>query len=147
MRLLTLSVMVATLGAASAARAQWTSDASANTQIAGGEGLQGDAKIVTRSDDGAYVAWFASAESPTYWTLRLNRLKPTGLPLWGEGVVVSAKVQSTLNNEAAKLPSVEYDLRGDSGGNAMIAFTDFSVPGVDNRNVQVHRISPLGTQM
>lgn len=135
----------AVLSLSTIAHAQWVNDATTNTLIAGGEGLQAEPRIVARSDDGAFVSWFASADAPTYWTLHLNRLKPTGEALWGAGVPVSAKVQSTA--EAAKIPQVEYDLKADFGGNAVLAFTDFGVPGVQNRNVQVYRVSPFGAQM
>lgn len=145
MRIWTFSVIAAGIGMASASHAQWVTDAATNTLVAGGPGLQAETRIVTRSDDSAYVSWFASADAPTYWALHLNRLKPTGEGLWGDGVAVSAKVQTTI--EAAKIPSVEYDLKADGAGNAVIAFTDFGVAGVANRNVRAHRISPLGQQM
>lgn len=147
MKLVVTSVIAAGVLAGSA-QAQWVNDAAVNTLIAGGEGLQCKPKIIVRSDDGAYVSWFSSADAPTYWSLKLNRLKPTGESLWsgvggGAGIVVSSKTQFVA--DASKIIQTDYDLKTDSGGNALVAFTDFSV--TTNRNVMAHRVSPVGTQM
>ena len=125
--------------------AQWTPDAAANTLVAGGAGIQAKVRLSPVAGGGSYVSWWQSEDAPVYWSLRLNRLMRDGARAWPADVVVAnAAATTTLGATTVNgsFYDVNYDLKTDAQGNAVLVWTDFRAFG--SRNVFAQRISPAG---
>ncbi len=119
-----------------AAAAQWSNNSSQNSAIGDLVGEQAVPKIAARADGGCFVGWFDNSSGA--YQLRLQRLDVHGTEQWPHnGIVVSAHPQSTSLQD--------WDLIVDSGGNAVLAFTDTRTgPDLD---VFAYRIDPTGAQL
>ena len=143
MSLRTVLILGTALLLSSAAHAQWTSDATLNTVIAGGSTDQLLPKVAPTADGGCYVSWYAAAAGPAYWNVRLNRLDASGAALWGpDGILVSDKANPAPAGSAVLGATVDYDLKVDSSGNALIVLTDTRLNTA--RDVFAYRVSPAG---
>jgi hypothetical protein len=128
--------LVALLGAALPAGAQWSTDPALNNAVADGAGEQVLPKIATTSDGGSYLGWFDNAGGA--YTVRLQRLLPDGSEAWPHnGILVSANPQSTS--------LVDWDLLADSSDHCVLVFTDVRDGG--DLDVFAYRVSPTGAQV
>ncbi len=115
---------------ASAGLAQFSSDAAANLAVGAGPGDQVQAKVVATADGGCYVAWFDGGAG---YDVRLQRLDAGGNEQWGpNGVLVADRSFSSTQ---------DHDLAVDPAGNALLAFRDDRVSGVQ---VTAAKVSPAG---
>jgi hypothetical protein len=104
--LLALAACVAT-----AAQAQWSSDAANNLVVGDDPGGTTQPKIVAAADGGFYVSWFADASG---YDIRLQRLDAGGHELWPhDGVLVADRSYSF---------TYDYGLAVDAAGNAYVSF-------------------------
>jgi hypothetical protein len=134
------------------ALAQWTADTGVNTLVSGGPtvpGLQAKVRlspVPQAQGGGAYIAWWQSEDAPVYWSLRLNRLTPAGQKAWAADAVIASTAASSAAGATTvngSLYDVNYDLKTDASGNALLAWTDFRA--LSTRNVFVQRVGPTGT--
>ncbi len=113
--------------------AQWISNNQINTTVCDTTGEQGLSKIAGIPGGGCYISWF-DARSGSY-AVYLQRLDPLGNKMFGNnGLLVSGNAQSTS--------LVDWDMKTDAAGNAIIAFTDVRNGG--NLNPFAYLISPSG---
>ncbi|NUN08704.1 MAG: T9SS type A sorting domain-containing protein [Ignavibacteriaceae bacterium] len=113
--------------------AQWVSNNTTNTAICDTAGEQALAKIAGVPGGGCYISWFDNRSGS--YAVYLQRLDPMGNKLWANnGLLVSNNPQSSS--------LVDYDLKTDAAGNAMIAFTDTRNGG--SLNPFAYLISPSG---
>ncbi|MBY0261597.1 MAG: hypothetical protein K2Q20_04605, partial [Phycisphaerales bacterium] len=147
MRLSTVGLACVAIGLAPlSAQAQWTADPAANTLVAGGAGIQAKVRLSATADGGAYVSWWQSEDAPVYWSLRLNRLTRAGVKAWPADLIVASNSASTMLAAATVNGSfydVNYDLKTDAQGRAVLVWTDFRT--LSTRNVFAQRIGPGGT--
>lgn len=133
---------------AAASSAQWSADASVNTLVAGGGSdntvVQAKPRLAARGDGTHYICWWQSENAPVYWSLRMNRLDRAGVKLWASDLVISDKAASSASG-VQTVNSVDYDLKADRSGNALLTFTDFRL--ASNRNVFAYRIDPSGSML
>lgn len=131
-----LSVAVLTPLLAANASAQWTSDASSNTPVVVKPGDQTVVKLAAASDGSSWTGWFDFG--PGGVELRVQRLDAFGVPTFAsEGLLVSDNTQGTS--------VVDWDLRTDDAGNAVLAFVDIRNGG-DN-DVYAYLIAPDGAML
>src|SRR5436190_17934748 len=117
-----------------AASAQWSSNPAVNLPIADLAGDQQVPKVSARADGGCWIAWFDHRGSN--YDVYLQRLDRNGYEVFPHnGLLVSNNAQSSS--------LVDWDLITDSGGNAVLAFTDVRVGG--DLDVYAYRIDPVGT--
>lgn len=110
--------------------AQFSSDAAANLAVGDGPGDQVQAKVAATADGGCYVAWFDGGAG---YDVRLQRLDAAGNEQWGpNGVLVADRSLSSTQ---------DHDLAVDPAGNALLAFRDDRVSGVQ---VTAAKVSPAG---
>ena len=102
------------LASAAPAVAQWSSDASINLALADAGGDQVQSKIRTLPDGSSYVSWFDNQTGG--YDVRLQRLSAGGVEQWAHGGVLLA--------DRSYSSTVDYDLRVDAQGNALVAFND-----------------------
>jgi len=127
-------VALVVLGVVDLARADWPGDPGLNLGVAVRSGGQVVPKIVATPDGGAYVGWFDNATGN--FDVRLQRLDPAGNPVWGpDGLLVS--------NHPSMSFIVDWDMIADSGGNAVLVFSDIRAGG--DLDVYAYRIAPDGT--
>ncbi|MDA0667872.1 MAG: hypothetical protein O3A95_04835 [Planctomycetota bacterium] len=95
--------------------AQWSDDANQNTTVVARAGEQALPKSATTADGSRWVAWFdnASGNYDVYAQLYSATGQATFAP---GGVLVSSNPQSSS--------LVNWDLTADTGGNAVVVFTD-----------------------
>lgn len=130
------SLLVATSLLAAPTMAQWSPDASSNTPVAVKPGDQTVVKLAVASDGSSWTGWFDFA--PSGVELRVQRLDARGVPSFGpEGLLVSDNTQGTS--------TVDWDLRTDNAGNAVIAFVDIRNGG-DN-DVYAYLVAPDGSML
>jgi hypothetical protein len=122
------------LAAVNPAVAAWSTDPAVNNPIADRISEQVVPKVAVAPNGDTYVSWFDLAFGG--YQVWLQRLDGAGRELWPHnGILVSDHVQpSSL---------VDWDLLADSGGGAVVAFTD-SRAGED-LDVYAYRIAPDGT--
>lgn len=124
--------LLALFAAASPLAAQWPSTPT-NLGVGLAASEQVLQKIAPTSDGGCYIGWFD--QSTGSYTVRLQRLDPAGIPLWGPtGILVSNNPQSTS--------LVDWDLMCDRDDHCVLAFTDTRA-GSD-LDIYAYRISPAG---
>jgi len=119
---------------ASAARAQWSDDASVNLPLGDGSGEQTQAKIHPTADGGAYVSWFDNGTGG--YDVRLQRLDAAGVEQWAHGGVLIA--------DRSFSSTQDYSLDVDGAGFALLAFRDDRPTGVQ---ITATRVDPSGTQV
>lgn len=117
--------------------AQWSDDPAQNLAIASGAGEEVLGKIAVRSDGGVYVGWFHNVGAPNHYEVRLQRLDPSGNPLWApEGLLVSDQPHESF--------LVDWDLIADDADHAVLTFTDNRA---GNRDVQAYRMDENGVSV
>lgn len=127
---LTLSALVLGLSA-SAATAQWSSDAAINFALADSSGDQVQAKVAATADGGCYVSWFDSIGNG--FDVRLQKLDSDGNEQWAHnGVLVADRGFSSTQ---------DYGLGVDASGFALLAFRDDRFTGTQ---ISAARVSPAG---
>lgn len=122
------------LGVASAlpAAAQWTSDASVNTLVAGGAGAQEVPIVRPAADGGVWVFYFDNGGGSGYKPT-MQRLDAGGTPvLPGNGVVLANRTNTAV---------FTFDCDVDAGGNAYAVFDDNSS---GTNQVTVQKVEPDG---
>jgi hypothetical protein len=118
-----------------ALNAQWSSDPLQNLGVGTVTGEQVLPKIAATPDGGCYISWFDSRSGS--YSMYLQRLDALGLPLLTpNGLLISSNAQSTS--------LVDYDLKSDPEGNAILTFTDTRNGGSNDLDVFVYKISPTG---
>jgi len=127
-------VIVACLVAPAAAMAQWSTDPGANLAIGDRTGIQNQAKIVSRADSASWISWFDNSA---------GGYKPTLQLLSADGVEQFAHNGITLAN-TTNSSTVDYDLKVDGGGNALVTFMDNSS---GTSQVTAMKISVDGTRL
>lgn len=126
-------------GLASGANAQWTTNPSANTPIAIAPGGQDLCKVAATPDGGCWIAWFSSVPAPINYEVRIQRLNAAGEAQFApEGILVS-------QNNSQSSTAGDWDLRIDSGGNALLIFND--IRGGTDREISAYRIALDGTML
>ncbi|MBA8887413.1 hypothetical protein FHW12_001627 [Dokdonella fugitiva] len=97
---------------ATAAHAQWSSDAANNLVVGDATGGTTQPKIVAAPDGGFYVSWFGNGADG--YDIRLQRLDAGGHELWAhDGVLVADRGYSF---------TYDYGLAVDTAGNAYVSF-------------------------
>jgi hypothetical protein len=126
-------------GLANSANAQWTTNPSANTPIAIAPGGQDLCKVAATPDGGCWIAWFSSVPAPINYEVRIQRLNAAGEAQFApEGILVS-------QNNSQSSTAGDWDLRTDSGGNALLIFND--IRGGTDREISAYRIALDGTML
>lgn len=94
--------------------AQFTPDPAANTSVADRTGEQVQPKIRMGPDRSMYISWFDNATGG--YDVYLQRLDARGTERWARnGILIADRSFSS---------TVNYDLRVDAAGNALLAFND-----------------------
>lgn len=115
--------------------AQWTSNTSLNTLVAGAQ--TSDIEAVGTSDGKTYVAFWHDVPAPAYYEMRLQLLDQNGNPLFGaEGLLVN-------NTATMSSYTTLWSLTVDRDNNAIIGFNETD----GNGSVYFHKISPSGVQL
>ena len=100
--------------------AQWSDDASSNTTVVSRPGDQALPKSASTADGGRWVAWFDNASGN--YDVYAQFYDASGTALFASGgILVSSNPQSSS--------LVNWDLIADSGGNAVVVFTDTRAGG------------------
>jgi len=94
---------------------QWSSDPNVNLTVCDTTNDQVLCKISPTTDGGCYVCWFDDRSGS--YAVYLQRLNSSGVKQFASGgLLISNNPQSTS--------LVDYDMKTDASGNAVIAFTD-----------------------
>jgi len=121
---------------ASIASAQWSGDRYVNLSIADRGYEQVVPKVAATPDGGCYVAWFDQASGN--YDVYLQRHDAGGNEMWPHnGILVSSNAQNSW--------LVDWDLIADSGGNAIVAFSD-ARSGSD-LDVYAYKVAPDGQML
>src|SRR6185436_3238652 len=123
-----------TLLLSSSLRAQWSGNPAQNLAVGDANGDQAVAKIAATGDGKTWIGWF-DQRSGSY-AVYVQLLGADGSETFPHnGLLVSSNPQSSS--------LVDWDLKADSQGNCVLAFTDTRA-GTD-LDVYAYRISPSGT--
>jgi len=128
-----LTVLLATSLALPLA-AQWSTDPAANLALADRSGEQTQPKVAPTSDGGAYVSWFDNSSGG--YDVTLQRIDLQGNEQWAhDGVLIANRSFSSTQ---------DYGLDVDAAGNALLAFRDDRVGGVQ---ITAAKVDPSGNQV
>lgn len=132
-----LSLLLAPSLLASAATAQWTSSAAANTLAVARAGEQAQPKLVPATDGGFYLSWFDNDPNGTPafgYDVYLQRFDSAGVAQWAtDGILVADLGLSS---------TTDYDLALDTAGHALLVFQDDRPGGLQ---ITLARVDPSGT--
>lgn len=131
-----LAVAAALFGAALPAApgvAQWSSDPMSNLAIADRPGEQVQPKVRVGPDGGIYISWFDNAAGG--YDVSMQRLSAAGVAQWPHnGVLLADRSFSS---------TVDYDMKVDAAGNALVTFRDDRSGATQ---ITVTRVGPDGAQ-
>jgi hypothetical protein len=120
---------------ATAAHAQWSTDAADNLVVADRTGGQSQPKLVPTADGGFYVSWFGNIGDG--FDVYLQRLDAGGNEQWAhDGVLLADRGESSTQ---------DYGLDVDGAGNAVLAY-QFE-DGGGTPQVAVSKVAPDGTPL
>lgn len=112
---------------------QWPTDAEDDMFLADGSTEQVVPHVAATSDGGCYVGWYDNLSLGVYH-VRLQRLSPAGVELWGHGGIL-------ISDHPSDSWIMDWDLIADGQDNAVLVFNDLRSGEFDP---QIYKIDPDG---
>lgn len=116
----------------SLSHAEWSSDPAVNLSVADAAGDQVQAKVAPTADGGCYISWLDAIGNG--FDVRVQKLDSVGDEVFPhDGILVADRGFSSTQ---------DYGLDVDAAGNALLAFRDDRLVGIQ---ITAARVSPAGT--